>query len=88
LPDTARLTKDLVTAVDKLHNLSFEVTQAVPAYIGRVRAMAKAEEETRRMWYSFCNILSYVLYPVGWLLTFRGALLEPERKEEVATEIG
>jgi hypothetical protein len=82
LPESSRLTPDQIATLKQLHDMTSQISQAVPAFVGEVLKMATEEEKTRRERYEFWTALSYFLYPIGWILAFCGGLLEPEKNEQ------
>ena len=81
-PDEKQLTQADLEEVRALQALAVDMANAVPAYGLKVVENANAVEKRREDLRSFFNVLGWVLYPVGWLLTFGGALLEPEKQEK------
>jgi hypothetical protein len=87
LPNDMRLTQIQSSAVEQLHQVTFQISQATPAFVDKVLTKAAQEEKARRESYERWTRLSYFLYPIGWVLTFCGGLLWPEKKEaELAPE--
>jgi hypothetical protein len=81
LPDDVRLTQTQSSAVEQLHQITFEISQATPVFVSQILTKATEEENARRESYERWTRLSYLLYPVGWVLTFCGGLLWPEKRE-------
>ena len=86
LPETSRLTPDQSATLKQLHELSSQLSKAVPTFVGEVLKTATEEENIRRERYEFWTTLSYFLYPIGWILAFCGSLLEPEKREQPGAE--
>ncbi len=82
LPESSGLTPDQSATIKQLHDLTSQLSQAVPTFVGEVLKKATEEENIRRERYEFWTTLSYFLYPIGWILAFCGSLLEPEKKEQ------
>jgi hypothetical protein len=77
------LTSDQRLALGALHTATFNVSQRIPTYVQAVLHEADDEARLRRRYYDLCSELSYVLYPIGWILTFVGGLSQGT-KEQVA----
>jgi hypothetical protein len=86
-PDSRDLTPQEHTAIAEMHQQVFEWSQAVPAFAEAVLQEARSKREHREAFYDILTHVSWITYPVGWLLATLGTLLgKPENPGEFKVE--